>query len=152
MNIYNSFTAQQLAEMGAQMAVISPEMHLRHARDIAGGCEKIITVYGKLPLMLLKNCPVKAQIGCKKCGGNGALTDRMGKVFPVKCRMGFSELFNCVPLCLDKLKDFEFAHYALICITDEDKTQAANIVSGYIDNKIQTPDEFTRGLYFRNVE
>ena len=152
MNVYNSYTAQCLADMGALAAVASPEMHIRYAKAITAKIKKVITVYGRLPLMLLKNCPVKAQIGCKNCGGKGELVDRKAKAFPVRCRMGFSELYNCVPICLDKAEDINCADYAMLYFTDETKEQVGEIVNGYLNEKIKTPSEFTRGLYYRNVE
>ena len=152
LNIYNSYTANFFKELGADTAVLSYEMNIRDIKDIETDIKKAVVVYGRLPLMLLRNCPVKAQIGCRKCGGEGELTDRMGKTFPVKCRMGYAELFNCVPLCLNGAKDITCADYALLMFTFEGEKQVGTIVNGYLSKSVQPPTEFTRGLYYRSVE
>ena len=114
--------------------------------------KKALAVYGRMPLMLLRNCPVKAQIGCKKCDGKGSLTDRMGKVFPVTCRMGYSTLLNSVPLVLDKGEDITALNYAILQFTTESEDEVAKTVKNYLNGTVCAEKDFTRGLYFRNVE
>jgi putative protease len=87
------------------------------AKDIARmGGEVEILVYGRLPLMRLRHCPVRARLGgrhetCRLCDerpGEGleahALTDRKGARFPLRRLKTSSgcivELDNCVPLFL----------------------------------------------------
>lgn len=87
------------------------------AKDIARmGGEKEIIVYGRLPLMRLRHCPVRARLGgrhetCRLCDerpGEGleshTLIDRKGARFPprrLKTPSGcIVELDNCVPLFL----------------------------------------------------
>ena len=80
------------------------------------GGEKELFVYGRLPLMRLRHCPVRARLGgrhetCRLCDvrpNDGlevhALTDRKGARFPMrrlKTGSGCTvELDNCVPLFL----------------------------------------------------
>ncbi len=42
--------------------------------------------YGRLPLMLTANCPIRNDMGCKNC--KGKLFDRTGREFPVRCPKG----------------------------------------------------------------
>ena len=114
--------------------------------------KKAIAVYGRMPLMLLRNCPVKAQIGCKKCGGKASLTDRMGKVFPVTCRMGYSTLLNSVPLVLERSEDITAFNYAVLYFTTESEDEVAKTVNDYLNGTVCAEKDFTRGLYFRSVE
>ncbi len=80
------------------------------------GGEKEIIVYGRLPLMRLRHCPVRARLGgrhetchlCDERPGEGleahTLTDRKGARFPLRRLKTASgcivELDNCVPLFL----------------------------------------------------
>ena len=76
-------------------------------------------VYGRVPLMLLRNCPQKAQKGCAACGQHSTLTDRKGVSFPLTCTYGCSEVLNSVPLYIaDKLRPDAFAFHTLY-MTDE---------------------------------
>ena len=87
------------------------------AKDIGRlGGEKEILVYGRLPLMRLRHCPVRARLGgrhetCRLCDEkpesgleNHRLTERKGARFPLRRLKTPSgcivELDNCVPLFL----------------------------------------------------
>ena len=82
--------------------------------------------------MALRNCPIKAAIGCGKCRGYESLTDRKGVRFTVDCGRHdghprqVSELYNSVPLWL---------------------------VQSYAEGRPMpgAPPEKTRGLYYRTV-
>ena len=57
-------------------------------------------VYGRLPMMIVRNCPVKEEISCSECRRKSSLTDRMNERFPVRCSAGTSEIYNAHPLCI----------------------------------------------------
>jgi putative protease len=110
MNLMNSRAAARFA------LPYTPSVELT-AREIAEmGGEKELIVYGRLALMRLRHCPVRARLGgkhdaCRLCDekpGQGleahALTDRVGARFPMRrLKTGSGcivELDNCVPLFL----------------------------------------------------
>ena len=110
MNLMNRRTA---ARFGLPY---TPSVELT-AKDIARmGGEKEIIVYGRLPLMRLRHCPVRARLGgrhetCRLCDErpgesleSHTLTDRKGARFPLsrlKTPSGcIVELDNCVALFL----------------------------------------------------
>ena len=145
LNIFNSLSAGEI-----NSPILSFELTLEEANGINAGDTGIIA-YGRLPLMLARNCPVKNNIGCGKCGKRGALTDRKGARFPVVCSpYPCVEVLNSVPLYmgdrLDEIKT-DFAHFYF---TTESKAQAEKIISLYESGK-KADFDYTRGLYYRGV-
>lgn len=149
LNVYNSHSAKEVKNMGCTAAVLSTEMLLTDAESMKATIYKGIISYGNIPLMLFKNCPIKNGKSCSDCDKKGVLTDRKGIEFPVRCRMGYSELLNSVPLWLaDKqIKNIDFQ---VLYFTNEDKERVSEVISAYKNRK--DPDcKYTRGLYFRGV-
>lgn len=149
LNVYNSHSAKEVKNMGCTAAVLSTEMLLTDAESMKANIQKGIISYGNIPLMLFKNCPIKNGKSCNECDKKGVLTDRKGIEFPVRCRMGYSELLNSVPLWLaDKqIKNIDFQ---VLYFTNEDKVRVAEVISAYKNRK--DPDcKYTRGLFFRGV-
>ena len=154
LNVYNSFTAEKLNDLGVETLTLSPEMHIKNAREIKTRGQTVLFAYGNLTLMTVRNCPIKAQIGCERCGKKAKLTDRTGKQFPVLCDGNFARVLNCLPIYLaDKKQDTSDFDYHLLSFTGESGEEVAEIVSLYTATS-QTPADFpfTRGLYYRNVE
>lgn len=151
LNIYNSYSAEIAAEMGAEITVLSPELLLENAVRLNAD-ESAIIAYGRLPLMLTLNCPLKNGRGCAECVGSGTITDRLGVEFPVRCRMGFSELLNSRPIWLaDRFKEINGIDYAVLYFTDETPERVAAVLEAY--RLGSAPDTaHTRGLYYRGVE
>lgn len=147
LHIANSGALSAAAESGVQAAVLSFELHRRatsFAEDM--GCTGLF-VYGRQPLMLLRNCPVKAAKGCAACGGHGELVDRKGVRFPVMCHGACSELYNSVPLYLadrDFWKRFPFAY---LHFTDDTPDRIAEVLREYREGGTPPATGFTRGLY-----
>ena len=82
--------------------------------------------------MLFKNCPVKNGKTCEECKQNGSITDRKGIEFPIRCRMGYSELLNSVPLWLaDKQNLFSAVDFQILYFTNESSAEVCKIISDY---------------------
>lgn len=152
LNITNSESVSVLKELGCRGAVISPEIHLNEITKTDTAVPKGIFAYGRLPLMLTRNCPVKNGMSCAECGRNQAITDRRGISFPIKCRQGYSELLNSVPIYLaDRLSEVEGLDFLLLHFTDEAPALVEKIISAYRHGS-PPPAEYTRGLYYRAVK
>ena len=151
LNVLNSFSLKTLSELNVKSAVLSAEILLEDVKELDNELPKGIISYGNIPLMLFKNCPVKNGITCKECKQNGSITDRKGTVFPVRCRMGYSELLNSVPICLSDKQDLlSWLDFQILYFTKETKEQTEQIINDYIYKRI--PEyKYTRGLYFRGV-
>ena len=146
LNIFNSESAAMF-----NSPILSYELTLKQAGRIIADDTGIIG-YGKLPLMLTRNCPVKNRIGCEKCRKQGVLTDRKGYEFAVKCSSyPCVQIYNPLPLYLgDRISEIstDFIHFYF---TDESKDEIANLVKMYKSNE-KLFDKYTRGLYYRGVK
>ena len=149
-NAYNSEAAAELEELGAVGVIISPELKAEQLNTVNSPLLKGYFAYGRLPIMLTRNCPVKNG-DCAACKKDRVLTDRMGIKFPVKCVNGFAEVFNSKPHYLaDRQSEFTGLDFAYLYFTFEEKEEAKNIIEAYKKQK-KPSGEFTRGLYFREV-
>lgn len=145
LNVFNSLSARQI-----NSPILSFELSLESANKINAENTGIIA-YGRLPLMLTRNCPVKNSIGCEKCGKNGVLTDRKGVRFPVVCsQYPCVEILNSVPLYMaDRMHEIktDFIHFYF---TDESAEDIQKIAALY-EKRAKADFEYTRGLYYRGV-
>lgn len=150
LNIFSSYSLETAKELGADKAMLSPELTREQINKLSPVIDTVLFAYGRLPLMITKNCPC-AFDGCKDCKGDRYVTDRKGVSFPVKCRSGYSELFGDRPIWLaDRLREFSVNSF-LLYFTDEDKERIEKVIMSYKNNS--SPDtEFTRGMYYRGVE
>ncbi len=150
-NVFNSQSVAACKEMGAEEIVLSPELTLAQAAAIGGESLGLVT-YGRLPLMVTRNCPIKNGSDCKSCGGKKSLTDRLGIEFPVVCGSGYSQVLNSRPIYMaDRKKETAFAAFNLLYFTNESAEECAKIIDAYAEGSAPH-GEFTRGLYYRGVE
>ncbi len=145
LNIFNTESAKMIDN-----PILSFELTLEQANSISAENTGIIA-YGKVPLMLTRNCPVKNSIGCYECNKNGRLTDRKGYEFEVVCsEYPCVEMLNSVPIyMLDRLNEIktDFIHFYF---STETKKEVEHIISIY--GKRAKPDfKYTRGLYQRGA-
>ena len=151
LNITNSESLKTAESFGVSAAVMSCEEFVEDLEKLPSAIEKGIITYGNIPLMLFKNCPLKNGKSCDKCDKNGTLTDRKGIEFPVRCRMGYSELLNSVPIWMaDKRKDTEKFDFSILYFTKESPDRVKEVIEAY--KKSLAPDTpHTRGLYYRGT-
>lgn len=151
LNIANNGTLTVLKDFGISSAVVSPELPLSEISAMPSPVKKGIFAYGRLPLMLTRNCPVKNGTVCKDCNKDNVITDRKGISFPVRCRAGFSEIYNSTVIWLgDRLDEIRDIDFLLLYFTDESKEDISTIIYKY-KNGGNPPSEYTRGLYYRNL-
>lgn len=145
LNIFNSESANLIDN-----PILSFELMLEQANKINAKNTGII-VYGKVPLMLTRNCPIKTSIGCYECNKKGKLTDRKGYEFPVICSdYPCVEMLNCVPIyMLDRMDEVktDFAHFYF---STESVEEVENIIL-LNEKKAKPPFKYTRGLYQRGA-
>lgn len=165
LNVYNSLTVRELA--GLDCVTLSPELNISEIAAVTenAATETEIIGYGRLPLMLMRNCPVKALGGCQNGRREYLLRDRKGIEFPLLCskyKDGTcrSLLLNSKPIytadIMDSIRKTGVSGIRLI-FTDETPEQCERIVKEYKDSlkgkKINAPEvnTFTRGHLKRGV-
>lgn len=96
LNLYNSFSLQQMAELGLHGAALSLELNLEQMAEIENmsNFQKEAIVYGRIPVMTSEYCPVGSLEGghnsknrCNNACLRGLyrLRDRKGMDFPILC-------------------------------------------------------------------
>ncbi len=151
LNVHNSESLNILKLLGADSTILSAEFSLKELNCIDAKIPVGIFGYGKLPLMLTRNCPIKNGKTCVECGGKSYLTDRKGVQFRVMCREGYSEVLNSVPIYMaDRLTEIPPVDYLLLYFTDETSEQCQEIINSYISGKPLNRD-YTRNLYYKNL-
>ncbi len=105
LNIFNRESASGLKRLGFESFIASPELTLPQIRDLGNG--KAVTVYGRLPLMLLEKCVIKEIADCDVCRKDKAvLCDRRGIRFPVMREWEHRNvIYNSLPTYMGDRKD-----------------------------------------------
>ena len=154
LNIFNSRALLFWQAQGLTSAAVSFELRWQQIRDLKKylPCEAI--VYGRLPLMVTENCVTRCAAGCTH-GAGSVLTDRTGAQFPVTCGYGCRcEIQNSRTLFLaDKPELYRCGlTYGRLRFTTETPAQCAAVLQRYRWGGDWTPEELTRGLFYRGVE
>lgn len=151
LNVLNSESVAAVSAMGSERVILSNEITLQDAARLNSPVPKGIVAYGNIPLMLFKNCPLKNGRECAKCDKKGSITDRKNTEFPVRCRMGYSELLNSVPVWLaDRREELKAVDFTVLYFTNETAERANEVINAY-KNGITADTEYTRGLFYRGT-
>lgn len=153
LNIINSPAAQQAAALGCDEITLSFECERNAARNIHSPVPIGVIAYGRLPLMLLRNCPGKTAAGCGDCRGINHITDRRGEDFPLQCQNHqYTHLLNPRPLFLsDRLPEWDFCDFLTLRFTTETPAECDAILEMY-QTGAAPAGSFTRGLYYRTLK
>ncbi|MEG2429599.1 MAG: hypothetical protein RSA99_04375, partial [Oscillospiraceae bacterium] len=155
LNCTNSYSANAYKNLGLKDQTISFETQIKDAEKINYDGKKGIIGYGFLPLMIMRNCPVKVTKTCDKCLGNSILVDRMGVSFPIICNKSkYTQILNSTPLYMgERLKECKAFDFITLYFTIEKPNEIKEIIDMMKNN---SPSEnlhssFTRGLYYRSL-
>lgn len=160
LGVMNGETLRQLNGLGLASAAVSFELKSQRIRDLNKALPTELYVYGRLPLMIMENCIIRNRTGKCECnwktGKNPLLTDRKNTKFPVVHAYGCrNEILNAVPLWLADKPEF-WKRCGLdavrLSFTTESAKECVRVLRAYQTGENQPPKEFTRGLYFREVE
>ncbi len=143
LNIFNSFSAEYMKNLGLEDFIFSPEAKLQQVNNVHTDLPFGVLVYGQIPLMLTRNCPIKNESGCKKC--SKYITDRTNRKFPVICSQDYTEVLN--PDCLYIPKDsFSNISFGVVMLNNENSQQTIDAIQGK-----KPTGNITKGLYYRGI-
>ncbi len=154
MNVFNSRALLFLREQGLQSATVSFELRHQQLRGLRKylPCEAI--VYGRLPLMVMENCVIHNNVGCN-CQNDNYLSDRTGARFPLMSVYGCrNEIENSKTLFLADKPEYRTAgaRWARLRFTTETPEECVTVFHRYLGENGDTPEDYTRGLFYRGVE
>ncbi len=149
LNAANTESIAFYEKQGLSALTVSFEIPMSAVKSLGGGIKRGAAVYGYLPLMRFRNCPVRANVGCAACGGNGSLTDRKGVLFPVECgEKRYSTLLNSVPLDIAGRDDP--ADFRLLWFTRETAAECGQVIGRFLRGE-RAGGPHTGGLYYRRL-
>ena len=153
LNVTNSFSLKFLEDLGVCDAETSFELTYGEINSLRGKIKRGAVAYGRLPLMLMRNCPIMNETGkCKSCKNFQTIRDRKNVEFPVMCEGGCAELLNSVPLYLgDKISKFKNLDFFVLRFTVENSVESGENFLNFNKSKMISSG-FTRGLYARGVD
>ena len=155
LNITNQLAAQFYADNGLGSMLILPEVKdsdistiapTHDGRPVPTG----VLVYGHMPLMITRACPLQNIHDCAHCDKTGVLTDRKAKKFPVRCGLGVRTIYNPVPIYMGDKPGALTVDYGVAYFTLESREEAAQILD-MIRTHAPFEGDFTRGLYFKGT-
>ena len=155
LNITNQLAAQFYADNGLGSVLILPEVKDSDISTIAPPHDGRpvptgVLVYGHMPLMVTRACPLQNIHDCAHCDKTGVLTDRKAKKFPVRCGLGVRTIYNPVPIYMGDKPGALTVDYGVAYFTLENREEAAQILD-MIRTHAPFEGDFTRGLYFKGT-
>ena len=168
LNLFNSESLLFWKELGLESAAVSMELRWQQIRDLRKvlPCEAV--VYGRLPLMIMENCVIRNQLGCRdagrdyadrspacRCGQENVLVDRTGAQFPLVGQWGHRcEIENSKVLFLADKPEWRQLGLtrARLRFTTESPEECVRVLQAYQGRSDYRPDQLTRGLFYRGVE
>ena len=154
LNVFNSRALLFLQQLGLQSATLSFELRHQQMRDLRKylPCEAI--VYGHLPLMIMENCVISNNVGCR-CGEENYLSDRTGAQFPLlRVWEHRNEIENSRILFLADKPEYcrVGLRWARLRFTTETPEECVAVLRRYQDKGDWQPSDYTRGLFYRGVD
>ena len=155
LNITNNVAAQFYAEQGLSSLLILPEVKdsdiasiapARNGKPVPTG----VMIYGHMPLMLTRACPLQNIHDCAHCDKTGVLTDRKAKKFQMRCGLGVRTIYNPVPIYMGDKPGALAVDYGVAYFTLESREEAAQVLDS-IRTHAPFEGDFTRGLYFKGT-
>ena len=157
LNVTNTSSLRWLEELDFASAELSFELTLGQCAGLGGDIPRGMVVYGRLPMMLCRNCPASnSPKGCMNCQTPPLLRDRKDAQFPVQCTRTagyrYVEVLNSVPLTLsDRKREIHGQDFVVFRFTVENPVETGDCIRAW--QKGETPhDGYTRGLYYRGWE
>ncbi len=157
--VSNGMTQDLIRELlPAHVRTLSLELDRRElqalVREESGpGMEFELQVYGRVPMMISRQCVRHNTAGCSRQEELLFLKDRKGALMPVKncCRFCFNTIYNSVPTLLYDLEK-EIADIAADAVRYEFTTETGEECSAILSGGLPPSGSFTRGHFRKSVD
>lgn len=155
-NIFNSAAMAAWKRLGMGSICLSPELTITEIRSISKELPAECYIYGHLPVMTTKHCPIRAAAGRCACSGElYFLRDRKGMDLPVLPDVGrcISTIYNGVPLYMaDRMRELDGLglSYGRLLFTVETPSETEQILHEY-RTAAKRSGGYTRGHFYRGV-
>ena len=159
---FNREGVQALKALGFHRVVLSLELTKAQMRDILAVEAAGVSGYGRAQLMQLFHCPIREQVGCKACPGDGAyIEDGEVRRFPLSSLKGADgclvRLLNCLPTdVLDLVGQLPKPDTLHLAFYEESPEQAAALIrrakAALAGAALPQPQGCTRGHWNRAVD
>ena len=153
LNLMNTTALEWAEDQGLEDVELSLELSLGQAARLGGNIPRGLMVYGRMPLMLTRNCPAaNGPKGCLRCQTPPVLTDRKGMHFPLQCAGGCTEVLNCVPTVLaDRKREIRGVDFVVFRFSVENSVESEENYQAF--HRGDKPSGgYTRGLSDRGVD
>lgn len=154
LNLYNAAALLFWQELGLSSAALSFELRWQQLRDVEKHLPCEAVVYGRLPLMIMENCVIRNNVGCR-CEKENVLIDRTGAAFPLLPQWGHRcQIENSRTLFLADKPEWRRLGltWARLRFTTETPEQCVRVLRAYQGREDYAPEDLTRGLFYRGVE
>lgn len=145
LNIFNSKSIKLMKDLGLNSLFLSPELKSTQIKNLEykDYIEQEMIVYGKLPVMTMKHCPMSLVKGCgndrncKSCNfaKNHSLKDSRNTVFQMNRIDDFTEIYNAHPIFLlekiNNLKDLGINSFNILLTTEVEEIE--EIINNYYE-------------------
>ncbi len=157
LNITNTSALYWLEDLHFASAELSFELTLSQCAALGGEIPRGIIAWGRLPVMLCRNCPAaNSPQGCLNCQEPPLLRDRKDACFPVQCTRApgyrYTEILNSVPLSLsDRKREIHNQDFVVLRFSVENPVETQQAIQQFIHGE-KPQKNYTRGLYYRGWE
>ena len=153
LNVTNAMSAAEYSLQGLELLTAGLETPCAEMRPIAGESPLACIIYGHIPLMVTRACPLRNVRTCDACSREGELLDRKNMRFPVRCTgpAGVRTIYNPIALyAADRVKEIP-ADWMVLHFTIEPPERVEEVVRMALAQRAYD-GKMTRGLLFKPRE
>lgn len=153
LNVTNALCASEYSLQGLEVLTVGVETPCAEMRPITGQSPTACIVYGHIPLMITRACPLRNVRTCDGCSRQGELLDRKNMRFPVRCTgpAGVRTIYNPIALyAADRVREIP-ADWMVLHFTIEPPQRTETVLRMAFSGR-PYDEKMTRGLLFKPRE
>ena len=153
LNVTNALCASEYSLQGLEVLTVDVETPCAEMRPITGQSPTACIVYGHIPLMITRACPLRNVRTCDGCSRQGELLDRKNMRLPVRCTgpAGVRTIYNPIALyAADRVREIP-ADWMVLHFTIEPPQRVETVLRMAFSGR-PYDEKMTRGLLFKPRE